>query len=110
LKLPANDDYDLAMLRFYGLLTGDQKDKMINGGLPFGSLRADELEYVNRMLYRTRSRIGYDPPKGQEAQFDFDLFYNGLMHEPTECLPNGIPPQGLITLTVKDSNVVMAAN
>jgi len=110
LKLPRVDDYDPAMLRFYGLLTADQKERMMHDGLTFGSLRVEQLECVKRMLYRTRSRLGYTPPKGEEKRFDFDLFYNGLWHEPTECLPNGIPPQGLIKLTVENSNVVMATS
>jgi hypothetical protein len=106
------DNYDPNMLRLYGLLTQDQKASMANGGLPFGALGAEELEYVNRMIYKLHTQIGFEPPNGGQArqkQPDLDLFSSDLMREPTECLPTGVPPQGLITLSESNSNVVFAS-
>jgi len=112
LRRESYDEYDPNMLRFYGLLTPDQKSAMANGGLACSSLGAAELELVNRMVYQVQSQIGYVPPKGLPGQQDqayLDLIRSELMREPTECLPTGVPPQGLITLGTTNSNVVFVS-
>jgi hypothetical protein len=102
------DEYDPDMLRLYGLLTQDQKSTMVNGGLPFSALRAEELEYVKRMIYKSNAQIEYEPPKGQQDQATLDLVNSDLIREPTECLPTGVPPQGVITLQVINANSAFA--
>lgn len=102
------DEYDPDMLRLYGLLTLDQKSTMVNGGLAFGALSAEELEYVNRMIYKQNAQIELEPPKGQQDQATLDRFNSDLIRETTECLPTGVPPKGFITLKVINSNSVFA--
>ncbi len=99
---PDNNYYEPNMLRLYGLLTPQQKQQMSTGGLPFGSLNEDELMYVNRMVYGLNANLQYRPPQGQGINSgDWDLFYNGIMREPTESLPTGIPSRGLLKMTTE---------
>ncbi len=85
-----NGYYEPNMLRLYGLLTPQQKQQMASGGLPFGSLTDEEMVYVNRMVYGLNANLQYRPRPGQGINSgDWDLFYNGIMREPTEiaCRP-----------------------
>jgi hypothetical protein len=105
------DEYDPNMLRLYSGLTPEQKSAMVNSGLMFSSLSAEELQFVNRMIYAQNAQIEREPgwgPYGQKDQTTVGLFHSELMRESTECLPTGIPPQGLITLKVINSNSVFA--
>lgn len=105
-KTQTFDNVDPNMLRLYGLLTPEQKSSMANGGLPFGSLTAKELEYVNRMVYLMHSHVGFESPKGKMSEQVQQMFFYGIMREPTECLPSGVPPEGVITLSETNSNAV----
>lgn len=103
------EQYDEDMLRLYGLLTPEQKSRMAGDGLPFGTLSEKELEYVGRMVYRTVTQVGYMPqkaPQGQQAQPEEELFKSDLMREPTECLPAGVPPDGILTESVTNTSAV----
>ncbi len=101
--------YDHNMLRIYALSTPEQRAKMSGGGLPFEALTESQLECVNKMVYGVNTNLQYTPPQntdGNNVEFDWNLFYNGLMHEPTESLPNGIPPRGTLKMDVDNSFVV----
>ncbi len=103
--------FDPNMLRLYGTLTTEQRNQMQRGGLTFGALGEKQLEYVNRMVYGANSTLQFTPQQSQQSggsQIDWDLFYNGLMHESTESLPTGIPEKGFIKLVANTSYVVMA--
>ena len=112
LEKATNDYFDNNMLRLYGMVTSEQRAKMLSGGISFDSLTENELECVNRMVFGINSNLQYNPPPSQREngnQIDWDLYYNGLLHEPTESLPDGIPPKGLLKLTTDNSYVVMAS-
>jgi len=103
--------YDRNVLRFYGLLTPDQKSKMQAGGMPCNSLTEEQMECVNRMVYSGNSFLQFAPSvRGTMIQEEMDLHNNGILREATESLPNGIPPQGLIKLRIDNSYVVITGD
>jgi len=104
---------DLNMLRLYGLLTTEQKSKMASNGHPMGSLTTEELEYLDRMVYGPNAFLQYTPkrnPQGTLEQVDWDLYSEGLLHEATEALPDGVPPQALVTLEKSSAKVVITSD
>ncbi|MDR3689815.1 MAG: hypothetical protein P4L46_10585 [Fimbriimonas sp.] len=109
-KARSEDNFDNNMLRLYGLTTPEQRAKMSSSGLPFEALTDQQMEYVSRMVYGVNSNIQFmPPPQARNAQqIDFNLYYNGLLREPTESLPTGIPRRGVIKLKSDSSYVVMA--
>jgi|GEM_PF-1335298 len=98
---------DQNALKFYGLTTAEQRRAMAERGVPFESLNEKQLEIVNKLVYGNNNQLQYAPQEqnGYDPE-SFDLFYNGLMHEATESLPNGIPPKGLCKLQIDSSNVI----
>jgi len=99
--------FDMNMLRLYGLLTESQKSSMIKDGLSIGSLSSDEMECVKRLVYGPRIQLSYQLPRGSNDSSLSDLYFDGLLGEPTESLPNGLPPEGVIKLKRDHSNVVV---
>lgn len=100
------------MLRLYGMLSGEQVQRMAGGGLPISSLTEAEQDLVGRMIYGPNSSIQLNqdripPAKAAERQAQWLLFNNGIMHQATEALPNGIPPEGRIHMRAGSSTVVM---
>jgi len=110
-----NDSYNQEMLRLYGLLTQEQKQRMVNGGLPLKALTQVELDQVGRMIYGASPSLQYrmqigQPGRSGPQQSDWMLFNTGLLHEATESLPTGIPPQASIKVQVNDSYVVVPSH
>ena len=104
--------FDHETLRLYGLITREQRQQMISHGMPFENLNEKELEIVNKMVYGSSTRLQYQPQaeQGEMAPDVFDIFYNGIMREATESLPNGIPPKGLLKMQVDTSQVIKTSD
>jgi hypothetical protein len=106
---PAHETQDPDALRLYGLLSPEQRQTAASSGLSISNLNEKELELVNRLVYGATSRLQYSVPpasadKGTELA---SLYFNGIMHEATESLPNGIPQQSLLTIAIKTAPVVL---
>lgn len=106
--LDSQDRYgggDGRILRFFGSLTPAQRTAAKQGGLPLSRLDPDQLAIVQRLVYGEHVNLMPDFQKAQEMKVDMNDFYNGVMREPTESLPNGIPPQGTLEITEATSEV-----
>jgi hypothetical protein len=108
---------DRDMLRLYGTLTGAQRHRAAEGeGIALGSLSPASLAIVHKMVYASMwgHQIQYEPPRNADGSFQppaegenpWELYYNGLLSEPTESMPNGIPPRGTLKMTPDDNEVV----
>ncbi|MDR3689813.1 MAG: hypothetical protein P4L46_10575 [Fimbriimonas sp.] len=105
LRIPAtNFDDDINVLRFYGLLTAQQRSRLMADRLPIGSLRPDQAEYVRRMVYGSDGSLEYRASQtvGSEEQ---ELHTTGILSEATESLPTGLPVDGSVSAKADDSFV-----
>lgn len=95
-------------LRLYGLLSEPQRYKLVSGGLTYGELTQKQQREVLSYLYGPNVWLQYQPPPGQGFnQSEMDSWWNGIKREPTECLPNGIPPNAAILGTQVSDSVVI---
>lgn len=101
---------DGRILRFYGSLTKAQRAAAKEGGLPLAGMTPDQMAIIQRLVFAPYSNLQIDYHRAQEAKIDINNFYNGLMREPTESLPNGIPPDGRFELTESKSEVAFTAD
>jgi len=114
LERPDSAYVDPNMIRFYGLLSPEQKAQMLNGGLPMSALTDREAEYLDRMVFGANGYLQYAPPRDGSGRSnyraeDFQLHSNGILREATEALPDGIPRQGLLSLRTNNSHVVISS-
>lgn len=109
--LPRSGDYtDGQLLRFYGQLTPATRQALEGGQkLVVSSLGAPALETLRHMIYGSENgtlqpiyRPGVDSP---ESQADF---YNGILHEPTEILGDGIPSDSTMEMPIQSETVLLA--
>lgn len=109
---------DWNMLRLYGLLGNAQRQVLENrGAISFGSLSQNQLEIVRQMAFGANSRL--EPTRERRAR-DEDLGFFELIaqmmpgqvkdfrQEPTEAMPNGLPQNGAMTLSIVNDGFVMA--
>ncbi|MBS1723152.1 MAG: hypothetical protein JSS66_09405 [Armatimonadetes bacterium] len=105
------------VLRLYSTLNASQRASLKGGSaLLFSSLTPLGKASVNQMVYGAgcRFQVGAAPP---QRPIGFLMFAsnagNGSIddfrQEPTELIPNGLPMQGTVTLTVNSGNFVMPA-
>ncbi len=83
------------ILRFYGSLQPEQR-RQLPRGLPLGSLTPYQSNFVYRMLAGQSASLQFQPPPGAMNSDAYNAFYNGILREPTEALPNGIPANGIL--------------
>jgi len=104
-KLPDRD-----LLRFYGMLTPDQKAALTKDGLAMSGLSPGQTECLNRMVYGALKSVTHsDPSDNRPGSRENAVYSMGLLHESTECLPNGIPTTGVIRLKSDNAAVVVAS-
>jgi len=101
------------MLRLYGQLGSGQR-QLVRSGQPiaFGSLSPAQSETVRKMLFGTESNlqvISGEPKKPQLRMMDMMMGFargrggTSYKQEPTEIMPNGLPPQGQIQVQVTET-------
>jgi hypothetical protein len=98
------------LLRLYGMLTPEQRQRMTGSGLELGRLTNAELVFVNRLLYGPGTILQFKAPSSEELKSGelppkMALFNNGLLREATEALPSGIPTEGVLRLKLSSSQV-----
>jgi hypothetical protein len=88
-------------LRLLGLLTKAQRAAARQGGLPLGSLTPEQAGLLQEMVYGERGRLDFE---GRQAA-ENELYNEGILKEPTESLPNGIPPDGRLVIDEQSEEV-----
>jgi len=100
-----NIDQDTITLKLWGALTKEQKKDLIGGEkIPFKALTPAQLELVEREAYHRAMKN-----QGQAMQVKTPQDYQRMM-EPTECLPNGLPPDGYLSVKVTNSKAILASS
>jgi hypothetical protein len=96
-----------SLLRFYGSLGPDQLREMRSpSGLSLGRLSDEQRATVASLVYRGESTLQYQPNGPSDlAEQQYKIWY-GIAHEPTVCLPEGIPKDGTVRLSNTDQSVV----
>jgi hypothetical protein len=112
------------LLRFYGSLSRGQRNMLRQGGkIQLGQLGPNQRNNLNRLIFYTQTNLGLETgdemaaPTGIEddaveipAQTAEDeMSYGDIRTEPTEALPNGLPPTGLLNFTVTNRPVISSA-
>jgi hypothetical protein len=93
-------------LRFYGTLSPTQKQTALKGGaFVFGQLSPQQQGLWRKLAFGANSRIRLAGEKSEDLPFAFALAMmgggaNDFRQEPTELLPNGIPPQAQLGFNV----------
>ena len=117
--LPAEIDKtpfpDRDTLRFYGMLSAEQRTALTMGGLPISGMTAEALDCIKQMVYGAEETVSYAKHDQSVVPTDVDKWvvanHNvGLLRETTECLPMGIPPNGVITLKTTESPTVLLSS
>jgi hypothetical protein len=107
---------DWNMLRLYGSLSQGQRDSLLNGaGIPFGNLSPNQQAIVRKMGFGPNARLAVQDADKPEEPGGFlgmiKRFMPGMgldwREEPTEIMPNGLPPNG--TLSLKASDMIVGA-
>jgi hypothetical protein len=99
---------DWNSIRFYGLLTPNQKQTLADRGrILFGNLSPAQQELVRRMAFGSGSDLRIqDPnakPKSEQGFMEMMVGFMGARggsdhrQEPTEIMPNGLPASGFLT-------------
>ena len=104
------------MLRFYGALAPMQRQNLLNGGrLPFGQFNPAQSAAVRQMLFGPDTGLTAADPNKEKPVFELPSFVRTMIMreiggdfrtEPTEVMPNGLPPQGFVQLTLTQDNIV----
>lgn len=98
---------DLNVLRLYGSLTPPQRQALQQDGkLAYGSLSPRQLTYIERLAFLEHIRVDLRP--GGMTTEDVHHLLNGILQEPTELVPNGLPGSGHFTLKSSTEEVVFA--
>ncbi len=97
------NDWDV--LRFYGVLSPDQKQSLLSGqGLNLGTIGQEAQRRLTTLVfYKTAMGISLD----MQNQ-DLDYAFGNIASEPTQVLPNGLPGSGILKMTKTSEQAVMA--
>jgi hypothetical protein len=98
-----NIDKDWVSLKLWGDLSKDQRNDLIKGvKIPFRSLTPSQLALVSREAYgRSFKALSGRRVIGENIR---------LAMEPSECLPNGLPPDGTLSITAQASTALLASS
>jgi hypothetical protein len=104
-----------ATLCLYGLLTPEQRQRMGQRGLPFSALSDEEMAYINRIVYGVEPNVTIDwnTDESSTSKISQDLmaqYGTALYREPTEALPLGVPPEGLLHIKAENTFVVLPSS
>jgi hypothetical protein len=97
----------LDVLRLYGTLSASQRQELLSpAGMSLRRLTPQQRGYVEYLAYSNEYSVQFQPreaPQDSESQM---IYWNGIMREPTESLPNGIPSTGTLKMTDTTDRVV----
>lgn len=110
------DNWD--MLRFYGMLSASQRQALLAGGqLAFGGLNAEQTAQLRHMAFgadaKLQTQADGDEPQDDPASLEsfFRQFMpqtdRTLLTEPTEAMPNGLPPNGTLRMETQQEPIVL---
>ena len=98
------------MLRFYGSLSPTQKKNLSEGGrLPFQQINPTQMAAVRQMAFGPDQTLHAEDPNAKKPDYEMPAMWRQLFQraaggdyrtEPTEVMPNGIPPQGYVELNL----------
>lgn len=95
------------MLRFYAASSVPQRNALFAGQpLALGNLNAAQGQALKRMVFGS----GFMSPLTLNGNRDLMGGPGGLLSEPTELLPAGIPRNGLLTCRLEEQPSVVATN
>lgn len=108
-SLPTDNRDDC--LRFYGSLSARQKSELAESGIQLSRLTAPQLDLVSALVFGSQPDLRFIVPNDQLAKNRaltnaVTMFNNGLLAEPTELLPDGIPQEGSMTAQAVVKQVV----
>jgi hypothetical protein len=104
------DPGNWVMCRLYATLSQSQRATLLAGQpVEFSLLGAEQKGYVSSLLFGADAvyRTEDDPPDDPEigSGGDRPSYCSDLSMEPTEAMPQGLPPQGYITCEISDQPV-----
>lgn len=108
---------DWNLLRFYGRLAPSQRQQLRDGQrLQLGSLSTNVIEPVRFMAFGPEFRLAIR--RREERQSPWQEMMSRFMppaqreirDEPTEALPNGIPPIAVVELSIQQERFIVPAN
>ncbi len=108
--------YDTQIIRFYGLLTADQKINLAKGRpLTVATLMPSQRAQLHRMIFDRVDGGGFQSVAVDTPALTSDTFAppeEGISYntEVTEQLPNGLPPNGLIKMDLVRELVAAMVN
>ncbi|HTQ11246.1 MAG TPA: hypothetical protein VMI31_14365, partial [Fimbriimonadaceae bacterium] len=99
---------DRSKLKFYGLLTQAQRQRMAQNGLIYGSLTPEQKELLEHWIYSSDDlmlRFDLTPAEQESLRAEFRAtgrirVESFLEKEPTYALVNGIPDDALLRLSL----------
>lgn len=94
---------DPKWLRFYGSLTAGQRKAAQGDGLLARELTVEQADLLDTMVYGERTYLNFSTRPGQSD------IYNTILQEPTESLPNGVPPAAEILITERSEDALFSA-
>jgi hypothetical protein len=109
------DTMDWDTLQLYASMLPTQKSSLRQGGrVPFGTLTTQARNILTRMSFSSRARIqpAADLQKATELPFFAGMIgamFGGsersFTEEPTEVMPNGLPPDGAVELKLTNEPI-----
>ena len=109
------DTMDWDTLQLYASMLPTQKSSLRQGGrVPFGTLTTQARNILTRMSFSSRARIQPAADIQKRSDQPFFLGMIGAMfggpeksftEEPTEVMPNGLPPDGAIELKLANEPI-----
>lgn len=95
-----------AVLRLFGSLTDDQREKAAKGGLKlaFLQLSPEQRDTVARAVYTSWQPLEATPERAAKMSADENDRFNRLTRERTDAFPKGIPPATVLQIADESSN------
>lgn len=112
---PGDESGTWAMLRFYAHTPPADRARLARAGrLSIGSLSAEQRADLEEVVYGRLARLSLvedsrskDPRADTRRSVFFQFGAGDYRQEPTEALPNGLPPDGYIDMTGTPGQMVL---
>lgn len=99
-----NVDNDWVALKLWGALSNEQRNALIKGSkIPFRQLTPTQLGLVAREAYNKTIKSVHGLTNLSLTDFRRKM-------EGSECLPDGLPPDGTLAVEVEDSPAILASS
>jgi hypothetical protein len=104
------ENSDEHLMRLYGNLDDAQRAAARQGMLQLGALNDGAKQaldaYVHEPVVPLELAANLNPTPAQAAYAE--AFHKGILYEPSECLPDGIPANGLLRISISSDDVARA--